>query len=97
MLNTITPREPSVWGVGFGNADAMVTFPLTQSCALVMYGQEGDFQHRTVDAKQIRHCNLALADRCQRFVIGREDVLVGSLASFLGLAGKKWMPKMQRS
>lgn len=97
VLSTISPREPSIWGVGFGNADAMVTFPLTQSCALVMYGQEGDFQHRTVGAEQIRHCNLALADRCQRFVIGREDVLVGSLARFLGLAGKKWMPKMQRS
>jgi hypothetical protein len=97
VLSTITPREPSIYGVGFGNADAMVTFPLTQSCALVMYGQEGDFQHRAVGAEQIRHCNLALADRCQRFVIGREDVLVGSLAHFLGLAGKKWMPKMQRN
>lgn len=97
MLSTVNPREPSIYGVGFGNADAMVIFPLTQSCALVMYGQEGDFQHRIVGAEQIRRCNLALADRCQRFVIGRDDALVGSLARFLGLANKKWIPKMQRS
>jgi hypothetical protein len=40
---------------------------------------------------------LAMAEHCQRFVIGREHALVRSLADFLGLAGKKWQPKMQRS
>jgi hypothetical protein len=40
--------------------------------------------------------NLALADRCQRFVIGREEALVRSLSDRLGLAAKVWQPKMQR-
>lgn len=97
LLTTIEPRAPSIWGVGFGNADALVVFPLTQSCALLMSGKTGDLQHQTVDADQIRNCNLALVDHCQRFVIGRDEALVRSLADFLGLAGKKWQPKLQRS
>lgn len=97
VLNTIQPREPSFWGIGFGNADAMVVFPLTQSCALVMFGDQGVIQHREIDAVAIRHMNLAVADRCQRFVIGREEQLVRYLKDRLGLAGKTWQPKMQRT
>jgi len=97
LLTTVIPRKPSFWGVGFGNADAMVVFPLTQSCALVLYGQDGNLQHRSVGAEQIRRCNLAMADRCQRFVIGREYNLVRSIAGHLNLARKKWQPKMQRN
>lgn len=97
VLTTVAPRAPSIWGVGYGNVDAMVIFSLTQSCALVLSGEAGDLQHQTVGTEQIRHCNLAIADRCQRFVIGREEVLVRSLAGFLGLAKKKWQPKLQRS
>ena len=96
VLSTVTPREPSFYGIGFGNTDAMVVFPLTQSCALVMFGKDGTLQHREIDAVAIRHMNLALADRCQRFVIGREEALVKSLAERLGLSEKEWQPKMQR-
>ena len=96
VLSTVTPREPSFYGIGFGNADAMVVFPLTQSCALVMFGEDGALQHREIGSDAIRHMNLALADRCQRFVIGREEALVRSLSDRLGLAAKEWQPKMQR-
>ena len=96
VLSTVTPREPSFYGIGFGNTDAMVVFPLTQSCALVMFGKDGALQHREIDAVAIRHMNLALADRCQRFVIGREEALVKSLAERLALSEKEWQPKMQR-
>jgi len=46
---------------------------------------------------QMRNTNLSLANHCQRFVIGREAALVRSLADHIGLASKKWQPKMQRA
>jgi hypothetical protein len=95
VLTTVAPRENNFWGVGFGNADAMVVFPLNESSILVLLGDKGELTHRDVSAEQIRHTNLALADRCQRFVIGREKALVRSLANRLNLAGKKWQRKMQ--
>lgn len=97
VLTTVTPRERNFLGIGFGNADAMVLFPLTESSVLVIYGSDGNFRHWEVSAERIRSLNLVLADRCQRFVIGREEALVRSLANHLGLASKKWEPKMQRT
>lgn len=96
LLTTVTPRENSFWGIGFGNRDALVLFPLTASCILAMYGNSGRFEHRTVGTVQIRHTNLVLADRCQRFVIGRDESLIRSLSDYLGLASKQWQAKMQR-
>lgn len=96
LLTTAAPRLNSFWGVGFGNADALVLFPLAESCVLAMYGSEGDLKHRTQDAEQIRNTNLALANHCQRFVVGRDEALVRSLTDQLCLANKKWQPKMQR-
>jgi hypothetical protein len=97
LLTTVAPRKSSLWGVGFGNTDALVLFPLTESCALVMYGSDGTQHHRTADKEEIRRINLALADHCQRFVIGREAALVRSLSNHLGIVNKKWQPKMQRT
>ena len=95
LLTTVAPRGNSFWGVGFGNTDALVLFPLNESCILAMYGSDGDLKHRTVGVEQIRRTNLALADRCQRFVVGRDEALVRSLTDKLFLASKKWQPKMQ--
>ena len=97
LLTTVAPRESSLWGIGFGNTDALVLFPLTESCILAMYGSDGGLQHRTVGMEQMRHTNMTLAEHCQRFVIGREAALVRSLADHLDLASKKWQPKMQRT
>jgi hypothetical protein len=95
LLTTVAPRKSSFWGIGFGNADALVFFPLTESCILAMYGSSGNLEHHTVNRERMRHINLTLADDCQRFVIACEIELVRSLADHLGLAGKKWQPKMQ--
>jgi hypothetical protein len=97
LLTTVAPRENSFWGIGFGNTDALVLFPLTASCILAMYGSEGALKHRTASAEQIRHTNLALASHCQRFVVSRDKALVRSLTDHLCLANKKWQPKMQRT
>ncbi len=97
LLTTVAQRSSNFWGIGFGNSDALVVFPLTESCVLAMYGNSGGFQHQIADRERIRNINLALADHCQRFVIGRDEALVKSLTDYLGLAGKKWQPKMQRA
>lgn len=94
-LTTTGPREENFWGVGYGNDDALILFPLTQSCVLAMFGNAGDLRRTTANTEQMRHINLAMADRCQRFIVGRDASLLKSLAEFLGLAGKKWQPKMQ--
>jgi len=95
VLTTTGPRENSFWGVGYGNDDALILFPLTEACVLALYGNTGDLKWTTANTEQIRHINLAIADRCQRFVVGRDVALLESLANFLGLAGKRWQPKMQ--
>ncbi len=97
LLTTVVPRTNSFWGIGFGNTDALVLFPLTETCILAMYGNNGGLEYRTAGIEQIRHTNLALADHCQRFVVGRDEALVRSLTDHLCLANKKWQPKMQRA
>lgn len=97
VLSTIQPRESNFGGIGFGNADALVVFPLTKACALAICGVDGVLVHREIGTEAIRHMNLAVADRCQRYVIGREEALVRSLADRLSLPGKQWQPKMQPS
>lgn len=96
LLTTIRPRENTIWGVGFGNSDALVLFPLAESCIMAIYGASGALEHRVEKDEVIRRTNLALAARCQRFVIGRDAALVRSLADRIGLAGKTWEPKIQR-
>lgn len=95
LLTTVTPRPSSIYGVGFGNADALVAFPLTASCVLAMSGKSGSLDHATIDSDRIRRANLAMAQQCQRFVVGRDEALVKSLTDHLSLAKKKWQPKMQ--
>lgn len=97
LLSTLAPRESNFWGIGFDNTDALVLFPLMESCILAMYGNEGALKHLSAGAGQIRHTNLAIADHCQRFVVARDEALVRSLKDRLCLANKKWQPKMQRT
>lgn len=95
VLTKVMPRKDKIWGIGFANTDALVLFPLTQSCALLIFGNDGGFVHKTVSQDSVKHFNLMVADRCQRFVVGRDETLVRSLAKRLSLAAKKWQPKMR--
>jgi hypothetical protein len=95
LLTTIAPRETSFWGIGFGNADSLVLFPLTQSCLLAVYGNDGDLKHCAAGAEQVRNINLNVANHCQRFLIGRDEALVRSLSDRLSLTSRQWQPKMQ--
>ena len=95
LLTSARPSEPSIYGVGFGSADAFVAFPLTQSCVLMMHGDDGGLRHVVADAAKVRRSNLAMAEKCKRFVVGRDEALVRSLAAEVGLAARLWRPKMQ--
>lgn len=97
VLISMTPNRNSFWGIGYGSADALVLFPLSESCILAMHGNEKSLGHLAADTKQVRRFNLAVADHCQRFVIGRDEALVRSLANRLNLANRQWEPKMQRT
>ena len=94
-LTTVATRENSFYGVGFGNEDALIAFPLAQSCVLIMHGNDGDFRHIEGNADKVRKANLAMAEKCKRFVVGRDEALVKSLAAEVGLAGRRWQPKMR--
>lgn len=96
LLTTVAPRENNFYGVGFGNADALVFFPLKESCTLAMLGESGDLRHIDANAEKVRQLNLAMAAKCQRFVLGRDEALVRSLAQATSLARTKWQAKMQR-
>lgn len=92
-LNT-TSSEPSPYGVGLGSADAFISFPLSQSCVLQAWGDGGTLEHKTGARDYIRRANLALGEHCQRFVLGRDEALVRSIATKLGLAQKRWQSKL---
>jgi hypothetical protein len=96
LLTSLEPQSGFWAGVGFGSSNALILFPLTESCVLMMHGSDGDFRHLVSDMTQMRKINLALADHCQRFVIAREEALVRSLVKQTNLANRKWQPKMQR-
>ena len=96
VLTSNERREPSIYGIGFASADALVAFPLTQSCILMMHGNDGGFKHIKVSADKIRKANLAMAEQCKRFVVGRDEALVKSLAEEVGLSGRQWQPKCKR-
>lgn len=56
---------------------------------------DGDFAHKQGNQEFVRRINLGVAGHCQRFVVGRDEQLLRSLADHLNLAQTKWRPKMQ--
>ena len=97
ILTTTERRENNFWGIGFANADALVFFPLCESCVLAIFGQDGTTDHIAIDQTWTRQINLVVADRCKQYLVGRDEELVHSLAKFLGLHKKQWQPKMRVS
>ena len=81
LLTTNQPIPPSIFGVGFGNSNAVAILPIAHSCALMMTGWGGRLDHRRLPPKEILDLDRAFASRCQRFVIGRDRKLVKYLAN----------------
>ena len=97
VLTTLQPRQNTFYGVGYSNTDAMVVFPLTQACILVMYGFDGTLAHGLISDEHIKDTNRLIASRCQRFIMGRDESLVRSLVTHVGLDQTSWQPKIRVS
>lgn len=96
ILTSTAPRDKSLFrGVGFGTTDALIVFPLTESCVLAMQGFGGGMMHGEIESTKVRDTNLLVASRCQRFVIGRDAKLIDSLANEVGLAKSSWEPRIK--
>ena len=81
LLTTRKPRPPSIFGIGFGDSDAVAILPIAHSCALVMSGWGGRLEHIPVPPEEILDLDRDFASRCQRFLIGRDRELVKYLAN----------------
>jgi hypothetical protein len=97
LLTTIAPRRDGFYGrgIGFANADALVLFPLDDSCVLAAHNQGGALVHARVGGDYMRQFNLDLASRCQRYIVGRDDALLLNLARTVRLPEEEWKPKFQ--
>lgn len=92
-LGTVIANPNPFYGVGFASPHAFISFPLHQSCALEMFGDGGRLIHKKVNRNYIRMANEHFARRCQRFVVGRDEAQLKSIATALNLANKAWKPK----
>ncbi|QDQ28434.1 DUF4238 domain-containing protein [Chitinimonas arctica] len=81
--------------VGYGSAKAIILFPLTESCMLVMRGNGGNLNWVPANTDAVRLLNLRVASQCKSYIVGRDEALLRSLVENLALSGKKWQPKMQ--
>ncbi len=97
VLTLMQPKPNSFYGVGYASSDAMIVFPLTQATVLVMYGFDGTFTHGVMTEANMKDTNRLIADRCQRFVMGRDEKLVRSLVEHVQLAKTSWQPKIRVS
>ena len=97
ILTLMQPRPNSFYGVGYASSDAMIVFPLTQASVLVMHGFDGSFAHGVMTEANIKDTNRLIAERYQRFVMGRDEKLVRSLVEHVQLDKTSWQPKIRVS
>lgn len=93
VLTATAPRASSFMGIGFGSTDALVLIPLSSTHAIAMYGERRSNDLRRVDRAIVRRLNIDIARRSQRFLIGRDNALVKSIAEAAVLAETIWKPK----
>ncbi|CAH0146244.1 DUF4238 domain-containing protein [Stenotrophomonas lactitubi] len=93
VLTTFSPLQPSWAGVGFGSAEALVLVPLDSTHALAMYGLKRSNSHRKIDRRLVRSINLNVARHSQRFLLGRDNALVETIARASCLDQTRWTPK----
>jgi hypothetical protein len=97
ILTLMQPRKNTFYGIGYASSDAMIVFPLTQASILVMYGFDGTFTHGLMTEANMKDTNRLIAERCQRFLMGRDERLVRSLVEHVQLDKTSWQPKVRVS
>ncbi|WP_080428203.1 DUF4238 domain-containing protein [Burkholderia ubonensis] len=75
--------------IGFGSDDAIVLFPLTPRCLVVFSGSQGRIGTGSAQSEQVDRVNELLALSAERYVIGGDEALLGSLAGRLRLGKTK--------
>jgi hypothetical protein len=81
-------------GLGFGSRDALTLLPLCSTHALAMFGERRKNDLESVDRRTVRRLNIELAKRSQRFLMGRDDALIASIARIAKLAETSWESKL---
>ena len=80
VLTRKQQKQPAMFGMGFASLDAVIVFPLTASCVMIMQDFGARIGHNTVGEKETHQINLLVASRFHRFLIGQSDVLVHSFS-----------------
>lgn len=75
----------SFWGVGIITPGAMKVFPLSQAACLTMYDHGEILSHREIDSQTVRRINLTVTSHSDRFVVGRDKLLVQNLVKTTGI------------
>ncbi len=93
-LLLIPPRDwqPGMGAVGLETPGTHKMFPLTRKLALFIGDFGHGFEYLRLTKGQVRSNNLALASRCERFVIGPDEALVRSVVRRTNLAGSARAP-----
>ncbi len=93
-LLLIPPREwrPGMPSFGLGTPGAHKMIPLSRRVALFIGDLGSRFEFVPLTKGQTRENNLALAERCERFVIGCDELLIQNVVRRTRLAGSTRRP-----
>lgn len=93
-LGSIAPTTKNrFYGTGFGSADAIILMALDSENMLSMSGFGRELHFRRVDGSTVRRTNIVRSYDCQRYLIGRDDSLVSSIANASRIGEKGRSPR----
>lgn len=75
--------------VGFGSDDAIILFPLTSRCLISLTGNKARVGIGSARPEQVERVNEMLARSADRYVIGGDETILGSLTERLRLSKTK--------
>ena len=88
------PGRTGTDGASLWDEGSRVLLPLTASWLLEIQGPGASLNYRQVDDAEVGELNLTLARNRKQYLIGRDDQLVGSLASDKSVKGLEYVPKL---
>lgn len=94
VLTAATPTRNTLYGIGYGSANALVMVPLNSTHALAMYGDGRTQSVEKIDRRLVRQLNTDVARRVQRFLIARDNALADSISRAARMHETGWQPKL---
>lgn len=89
LINTSSDKR---WPIGFASRSARICVPLDSHNLLVMEGQGASLAFAELGANWLPPMNMSVARRSFRFLIGRDERLVRSIANRAHLKNEPWRP-----